>query len=104
MKLEFKIYELTRPNSTLTNFIENKSFIVVGEEIVGNEEHYLLHELDKDGIKLTSGLTIQESAYSFPKRYLKAKEEPNCLYVAELNIPGIFLNTEIISDIKRLNN
>lgn len=102
MKLEFDIYKI-KEEFKLNNFLQTvgeSEFIVVGKELIEDEEHYLLQELNEDGLKLIRGLDIQMISYRIPKRFLEKKEFEK----VELDIPKYYLNMDIVEDIQRLNN
>lgn len=102
MKLEFDIYKI-KEEFKLNNFLQTvgeSEFIVVGKELIEDEEHYLLQELNEDGLKLIRGLDIQMTSYRIPKRFLEKKEFEK----VELDIPKYYLNMDIVEDIQRLNN
>ena len=101
MKLEFDIYKIKEEykiNAFLQSIGESE-FIVVGKELIEDEEHYLLQELKEDGLRLVKGLNIQMISYRIPKRFLVKKEFES----VELDIPKDYLTMDIVEEIQELN-
>ena len=101
MKLEFDIYKV-KEECKLNAFLQSigeSEFIVVGKELIEDEEHYLLQELKEEGLRLVKGLNIQMISYRIPKRFLVKKE----FETVELDIPKDYLSMDIVEDIQRLN-
>ena len=70
MKLEFDLYKVEDIGKNLEGFIQKGEFIVVGELMVDNEEHFMCHPI-KEGIKLIDGANIQDFSFRIHKNYLK---------------------------------
>lgn len=100
MKIEFNIYEVTKMDEHLSRLVNSNEFIVVGEQ----EEHYLIHELSEEGLTLVGGINIQDSAYRYPKKYLKLNGNGICRDSVTLNIPINYLTMDIIEDIQKYND
>ena len=101
MKLEFDVYKV-KEECKLNAFLQSigeSEFIVVGKELIEDEEHYLLQELKEDGLRLVKGLNIQMTSYRIPKRFLVKKE----FETVELDIPKDYLTMNIVEEIQRLN-
>lgn len=107
MKLNFKLCEINE-KSKLWDIVGKgnglNEFIIVGEEVIKNNEHYKLLQLNDNGIKLIGGLLLDEAAYTIEKSdvMLKKDEYPGTLYT-ELDIPKEFLTVDIIETIERIN-
>lgn len=97
MKLEFDLYKVEDIGKNLEGFIQKGEFIVVGELMVDNEEHFMCHPI-KEGIKLIDGANIQDFSFRLPKNYFKKTGVS-----VELDIPKKYLTLDIIEDIQRLN-
>ena len=101
MKLEFDIYKV-KEECKLNAFLQSigeSEFIVTGKELIEDEEHYLLQELNEDGLRLVKGLNIQMTSYRIPKRFLVKKEFES----VELDIPKDYLTMDIVEEIQELN-
>jgi hypothetical protein len=97
MKLEFDLYKVEDIGKNLEGFIQKGEFIVVGELMVDNEEHFMCHPI-KEGIKLIDDVNIQDFSYRLPKDKFEKTGES-----VTLDIPKKYLTLDIIEDIQRLN-
>lgn len=106
MNLEFQIYEAVEGYEDAGFDMENKDIVIVGETVLGNknEEYYLVHIVDDEGLKLIGGCNIQESAYYIPKKGIKLKTDGICIDSYEFNIPYKYLTMKIIEEIQNLND
>ena len=104
MKIEFNIYEAINKDKDLFRIVKSNEFIVVGEEVIGNEVHFLIHELSCGGIKLVSGINIQDSAYRYPKKDMELAGGGIYTDCIDLDIPGEYLTIQIMEEIQKFNN
>ena len=101
MKLEFDIYKI-KEEYKIDSFLQSmgeSEFIVVGKELIEDEEHYLLQEWKEEGLRLIKGLNIQMISYRIPKRFLVKKE----FETVDLDIPKDYLSMDIVEEIQELN-
>ncbi|MDB2049609.1 hypothetical protein [Clostridium perfringens] len=100
MKIQFNVFKIDNMASYFNDLSTTREFIPVGKKKVGNEECYLVHAIDEQGIRLINGLNIQESAFMCPKKELVKKDYER----AELDIPKEYLTLGIVEEIQNLNN
>lgn len=108
MQLEFKLYKLKATSSVYQALIPKSplnEFIVVGEEMIGDEKYLKVHQLTNEGLRLIGGVQLGLLAYSVHKDDLELVESNDlgAIY-SVIDIPKEYLTVDIIETIQRLNN